>query len=71
MSKNKKIKLDEFHYHEAIDRTYVVQSNIENTLQSHPVFHKHKKLAKKLDKVQTLLRDLYQEIGNVTGKKFN
>ena len=62
----KKLKLDEFHYHEALDRTYVLQTNIENTLQSHSVFHKHKKLARKLNEVQAILSEIYQEIGRIS-----
>jgi len=60
--KNKQ-KLDEFHYHEALDRTYVLINIIENELKSHPVITKHKILKTKVKLAQKHLLDLYQLIG--------
>jgi len=71
MSKKKKIKLDEFHYHEALDRTHVVTMIIEDNLVSHPVFGKHKKLRKKIQAAQSLLCDVYQAVGNTSFSKFH
>lgn len=60
------IELDEFHYHEALDRTHVVNVIIEETLVNHPVFVKHTKLRDKLDVITLLLSSLYQEVGSLT-----
>ncbi len=64
MSK-KKIELDSYHYHEAIDRTYIATNFIENNLIEHPVFQKHKELKTKIDKVISGLVEIYQLIGNL------
>lgn len=37
------IKLDPFHYHEVIDRLYILNCNIQDFLLDHPVVEKHKK----------------------------
>lgn len=65
-----KKKLSEFHYHEALDRTYIIINIIENSLTYHPVFKKHKKLRKKVNKAIDVLCDAYQEIGKMEVKKF-
>jgi hypothetical protein len=66
---NKQI-LDRFHYHEAMDRTYMIQSNVETFLVEHPVYDANKKLRKKADKVSTLLAELYLEISAEEYNKF-
>lgn len=60
--KVEKIKLDEFHYHEALDRTHVINEIIDCTLVHHPVFETHKKLKKKIEKAQSILYEVYQEV---------
>ena len=68
MSK-KKIKLSKFYYHEALDRTHVISMIIETHLIEHPVFMKRKKLRKKIEKIQDILYDVYQDVGNLEFKK--
>lgn len=63
---SKKSKLDEFHYHEALDRSYVVGEIIENTLATHPVIKKHKQLKTKIEKAQELIIEVYQELGGLS-----
>jgi hypothetical protein len=72
MSKNKKkIKgLDRFHYHEALDRSYLVADLMETALVEHPVIRKHKTLKKKIKKAQRLVIEVYQEIGGLDIKLF-
>lgn len=70
-NKKKKNKLDEFHYHEALDRTYLIGSMVNDTLTTHPVYKKHKKLKKKINKVEDLLAELYQEMGDLEHTLFN
>jgi cell fate (sporulation/competence/biofilm development) regulator YmcA (YheA/YmcA/DUF963 family) len=62
MKKNK-IKLDKYHYHEALDRSYCVADMIENMLVTHPVIEKHKKIRKHIKKAQRHILEAYQLIG--------
>jgi hypothetical protein len=70
MSK-KKHKLDQFHYHEAVERAYIVGYMGELFLIGHPVCKKHKKIRKKVRKALQLLAEVYQEIGYLEFKKFD
>jgi len=63
MSKN--LKLDEFHYHEALDRAYILGSLLDTTLVNHPVIKKHKDLKKRIKKAQQLIMEAYQIIGGM------
>ena len=54
-------EINEGHYFEVMDRTHVIQCNIDDFLTSHPAMTP--KMKKKLDKVQTLLTDVYQWAG--------
>jgi hypothetical protein len=62
----KKFKLDEFHYHEALDRSYIVAELIETALIEHVVIKKHKSLKAKIEKAQSLIVEAYQEIGGLS-----
>lgn len=68
---NKKEKLDEFHYHEALDRCYMLNNQIDEFLFEHPVVQKHKNLKKKVDRAITLLAECYQEIGGLEAVLFD
>jgi hypothetical protein len=71
MSKKKKIKgLDRFHYHEALDRAYIVANQVEDLLVEHPVIMKHKELRKRIVKAQDLIVEAYQIIGGLDIKLF-
>jgi hypothetical protein len=67
MSKKKKKigNLDEFYYHEALDRSYIVANMIDDILIMHPVIKKHKKLKKRINKAQQLIIEAYQLIGGL------
>jgi hypothetical protein len=60
-----KLKLDWFHYHEALDRTYLINSMIEDYLSSHPVYLQNKTLLNNLEKASELLAENYQIIGTL------
>jgi hypothetical protein len=66
-----KLKLDPFHYHEALDRAYVVGAIVELHLANHPVVKKHKKIRKRVEKALELLAESYQLIGAIDAKKFD
>jgi hypothetical protein len=68
--KIKKVNLDEFHYHEALDRTNMVAMIMEDNLINHPVFTKHKDLKKKLRRAQETIFEVYQDIGRLEIKIF-
>ena len=74
MSKRKKLKkigkLDQFYYHEALDRAYIVANMIEDVLVEHPVIEKHKELRKRIKKAQQLILEAYQLVGGLDVKLF-
>jgi len=71
MSKKKKIKgLDRFHYHEALDRAFLVGNVVDEYLSEHPVVQKHKNLKKRVEKATRLLAETYQIIGGLDLKLF-
>lgn len=57
-------KLNEFHYHEALDRTYCVIETIDRILLEHAVFE-HKELESKVRKAIEQLSDVYLMIGDI------
>jgi len=61
----KRKKLDEFHYHEALNRTYVINDSIERNLCTRPVIKKHNVLKKKIDTISDTLAEVYQIIGSL------
>lgn len=63
--KKKKNKLGEFHYHEALDRCYILCGQVDEHLAEHPVVKKHKKIKKNVKKAVTLLAESYQLIGGL------
>jgi hypothetical protein len=62
---SKKHKLFELNYHEALDRTYITTSMLQDYLLEHPVIVQNKKLKKKLRKAEKHMLEVYQMIGNL------
>lgn len=58
--------LDQFHWHEALDRAHMLAEMFEAHLASHPVIEQTHILKVRAETVAELLRDLYQEIGRAT-----
>mgnify|MGYP000038273272 CR=1 FL=1 len=56
-------KLDEFHYHELLDRLSVTTDNIYRNIIQHPVINKHYEWREEVDAALEILYDLYQEVG--------
>ena len=65
---NTAIKLDDFHYHEMMDRLHVINCTISEHILEHPVAFKHKRLYNKIEKALYLLADAYQMAGNLNFK---
>jgi len=70
MSKKKKIKLDEFHYHEALDRTHMLLCMVDEHLLEHPVVQNHKQLKIRVEIVGEILAEIYERVGALDFKKF-
>jgi len=71
MGRNRnKLKLDRFHYHEALDRAFMVGNIVGEYFTEHPVVQKHPELRKKAETATELLIELYQEIGRLEFELF-
>lgn len=62
--KSKKIKLDEYHYHEMLDRLHVVMSMIDDHLQQHHVAKIEIEVKDLISEAQDKLHEAYQIIGS-------
>lgn len=67
MPKSKKIgiELDDFHYHEALDRIHVIMDTIDAHLIQHPVLKLETEVKDLVEEAQTKLWHAYQIIGNI------
>lgn len=65
-----KPKLTHFHYHEALDRTYMVCDIVDRHLIQHPVCKLDKEVAKLVEEAATKLYEAYQLIGDRSVKLF-
>ena len=59
------IELDDFHYHEALDRLHVIMDTIDNHLIQHSVLKLETEVKELVDEVQNKLWEAYQIIGNI------
>ena len=58
-------KLDEFHYHEVLDRLSIIMGGIDDNLISHPVVEKHENLRLLILDGASKLWDAYQLAGKI------
>ena len=63
------VKNDPFYIHEALDRTHMVASILEDHLLQHPWVKINKSVSDKLDAALMLLAEAYQEIGQFSETK--
>lgn len=70
---NEEIKknLDQFHYHEALDRLHVIMSTCDEHLMQHPAIKLEPEVKQNIDKAIQHLWEAYQQIGNISDKRFN
>jgi len=70
---NEEIKelLDEFHYHEALDRLHVITCNCEDHLMQHPAIKIEPEVRQNIDKAIQHLWEAYKQIGNISNTRFN
>jgi len=69
---NEEIKknLDQFHYHEALDRLHVIACNCEDHLMQHPAIKLEPEVKQNIDKAIQHLWEPYQQIGKISDKRF-
>ena len=58
-----KPKLDDYHYHEAMDRAHVVMEMIDAHLIQHPVFKLETEERRLVEDAQLLIMEAYQKLG--------
>lgn len=61
---SEKPKLDEFHYHEMLDRLHVMMAMADDHLQQHPVAKLETEVASHISSAVDHLWQAYQLIGN-------
>jgi hypothetical protein len=66
MGNHLKELLDEFYYHEAMDRTAMITDIVDRYLVTHPVFKAEKEFAEKVEQAGMLLAEAYQIIGSIS-----
>ena len=62
-------EIDSYSYHEALDRTHIQLSNLENALGDHPVILAEKSAKEFYDKAVENLAELYRELGRISLEK--
>jgi len=65
-----KEKLDQFHYHEALDRIYVISQNCDEHLLQHPAIKLESEVKENIEKAILYLCEAYQQIGNIIDDRF-
>jgi hypothetical protein len=58
-------RLDEFHWHEVLDRTHVVADTFDDHILLHPAIEQTPSLKMAADEVSRRMHDLYQAIGKI------
>lgn len=64
-------ELDDFHYHEVLDRLTMIGDMVERYLIDHPVLEEHKALRDVVEKAQDLIGDAYLMMGDILQKREN
>ena len=60
----RKVKLDSFHWHEALDRSMIVAETFAHYVQEHPAVCQTPALKKKANAIAAELFELYQAVGS-------
>lgn len=67
----KKPKLTQFHYHEALDRAYILGDMVDRNLIQHPVCKLDKEINQLVEEAAMKLFEAYQLIGHRTVELFH
>ena len=65
----KKIVLDQFHYHEALDRACLIAVMWEREVARHAVTRKHRELRELAHKAAEAMWDYYQAVPDLTSNQ--
>jgi len=70
---NEQIKelLDQFHYHEMMDRTSMLMQTCEHHLLQHPVAKIEREVKQNIETAIEYLWKAYQQVGEISEKRFN
>lgn len=61
---NKSPEIDDFSYHEALDRCYLAMMMLNNHLIEHQVFEFHSNEKNKLEEASEIIMEVYQRLGS-------
>lgn len=61
--------LDDFYYHEVLDRLSIIGDMIERFLIDHPVCDKHSEIKTPILEAQELIADAYLKMGEIIVKR--
>lgn len=61
--------IDEFSYHEVLDRTHILMTMLNSSVYEHVVTHMHPDIKHKVDDVSSKLYEVYQLIAQIEYKK--
>ena len=64
-----KVKINDGHYHEMLDRLHVQMSVLEEHVLNHPVADKHKEVKRLIIRAIVTLVQAYQITGGITHEK--
>lgn len=70
LKKEDETALDRFHYHEALDRAYMIGNMLSEYLLEHPVITKHPELLEKVKIAADNIFDVYQLVGGIEMEVF-
>ena len=62
-------ELDDFYYHEVLDRLMILNDMMENYLIDHPVCQKHRDLRDIIESAQDILGEAYLKMGDIQQNK--
>lgn len=64
-------ELDSYHYHEVMDRLYVLMEMVDNVVANHPVIEQNVDFVSMVENIQEYLVQLYTEVSNEYVKEEN
>ena len=64
-----KINIDKYHWHEALDRSFISLDNFNRNIRDHIVFETDEELRDISDKIGKLFTELYCKVGAKWGDK--
>ncbi len=70
LDENDEFVLDQFHYHEALDRTHLLLDTWLNMVESHWIMPENEDLRIKAIEISSLMSDLYQSIAERSDEVF-